>query len=223
MANKFVKYIVDHIPRNTEHDRRPGEHMAATTITIHNTGNPKSSARDERAWLTNPSNDRTASYHIAVDEHSAVECIPLNEHAWHSGDGSGPVSGNMTSISIEICESGDYAKALDNAVELVVKLLRERSWGVDRLRRHYDWSGKICPRLMYDGGKWTGWTDFKRRVADKLKQEDEYMLKVEDANKLINYCKAEWAEAHKRNDSAGKAEAARLANELRKASGQPVQ
>lgn len=163
-----MKYIIDHIPKSTPHNRRPGLPMTPTTITIHNTGNPSSTARNERGWLTNPSNKRTASFHIVVDENEAIECIPINEVAWHAGDGNGTKSGNCTSIGIEICESGDYAKTLENAAELVAKMLKDFGWGVDRLRRHYDWSGKICPRLMYDGGKWTGWTKFVRMVQEKL-------------------------------------------------------
>ena len=147
--------------------------MAAATITIHNTGNPSSTAQNERNWLTNISNSRTASYHIVIDEKEAIECLPLNENGWHSGDGSGSKSGNRTSISIEICESGNYSQALDNAAELVAKLLMDRNWGVDRLRRHYDWSGKICPRLMYDNGKWTGWTAFKAMVQAKMSEQKE--------------------------------------------------
>ncbi|WP_339309782.1 N-acetylmuramoyl-L-alanine amidase [Paenibacillus sp. FSL k6-2145] len=147
--------------------------MNPKTITIHNTGNANSSAANERAWLTNPTNVRQASYHIVVDEKEAVECIPLNENAWHAGDGSGATSGNRTSISLEICESGDYAQTLENATELVAKMLEERGWGVDRLRRHFDWSGKICPRLMYDDGKWTGWSLFKAAVNVKLGQIDK--------------------------------------------------
>lgn len=162
-------YRKDHVPLKTACNRRPSLTMVATTITIHNTGNPSSTAANERSWLTNPSNDRQASFHIVVDSKEAVECIPLTENAWHSGDGSGIKSGNRTSIGIEICESGDYAKALDNAAELVASMLKERGWGIDRLRRHFDWSGKICPRLMYDGGKWTGWTAFKNLVDYKLK------------------------------------------------------
>jgi N-acetylmuramoyl-L-alanine amidase len=161
-------YIIDHIPKTTPHNRRPAYSMTPTTITIHNTGNPTSTARNERAWLTSPSNDRTASYHIAVDEREAIECLPLNENAWHSGDGSGVKSGNRTSIGVEICESGNYAKTLDNAAQLVAGMLKERGWGTDRLRRHFDWSGKICPRLMYDGGKWTGWSVFVASVGAKL-------------------------------------------------------
>ncbi|GIQ63733.1 hypothetical protein PACILC2_23010 [Paenibacillus cisolokensis] len=163
-----MRYVVDHIPRSTPCNRRNGQRITPTTITIHNTGNPRSTARNERTWLTNPSNNVAASYHIVVDENEAIECVPLDERAIHSGT----TAGNMTSIGVEICESGNYAKTLDNAAALVAKLLKERGWGVDRLRRHYDWSGKICPRLMYDGGKWTGWTEFKRMVAEKLTEKD---------------------------------------------------
>lgn len=164
-----MNYVIDHIPRNTPRNRRPGLAMVPQYLTIHNTDNPTSTARNERGWLTNPSNPREASYHIVVDEREAVEVIPLNENAWHAGDGNG--DGNRKSIGIEICESGNYAKTLDNAADLVAKMLKERGWGVDRLRRHYDWSGKICPRLMYDGGKWTGWTKFKAEVEKRLKPE----------------------------------------------------
>ncbi|WP_260399917.1 N-acetylmuramoyl-L-alanine amidase family protein, partial [Peribacillus simplex] len=104
------------MPKGTACNRRPGFAMSPTTITIHNTANEKSSAANERAWLTNQSNKVQASYHIVVDEREAIECIPLNENAWHAGDGSGSASGNRTSIGIEICESGNYAKTIDNAV-----------------------------------------------------------------------------------------------------------
>lgn len=161
-------YRKDHIPPKTPNDRRPGELIVPETITIHNTGNTDSSAAAERAWLTNPSNTRQASFHVAVDERKAIECIPLTEHAWHSGDGSEPRSGKMTSIGVEMCESGNYAQTLANEAELVAGMLRERGWGIDRLRRHYDWSGKICPRLMYAGGKWTGWSTFKSAVQLRL-------------------------------------------------------
>lgn len=184
-------YRKDYIPKTTACNRRPGYAMSATTITIHNTGNPASSAANERAWLTNPTNARQASFHIVVDEREAVECLPLNENAWHSGDGSGAKSGNRTSIGVEICESGNYAKTLDNAAVLVASMLKERGWGVDRLRRHYDWSGKICPRLMYDGGKWTGWAAFKALVEAKLnpiKQEAVDVI-VNKANVVFNGCK----------------------------------
>ena len=160
-----MQYTVDHIPNTTPCNRRPGLAMLPQYITIHSTGNPSSTARNERAWLTNPSNKVTASWHIVVDEKEAVEAIPLNEVAWHAGDGSG--QGNRASIGIEICESGNRAKTLENAAKLTAKLLKERGWGVDRLRRHYDWSGKICPRILQPNN-WAGWEQFKRDVQKEL-------------------------------------------------------
>ena len=74
-----------------------------------------------------------------MDEKEAIEVLPLNEVAWQAGDG-GSSTGNRKSIGIEICESGDRQKTLANAANLVAKMLNERGWGVDRLRRHYDWS-----------------------------------------------------------------------------------
>lgn len=176
-------YIIDHIPRGTACNRRPAIAMDATTLTIHNTGNPSSTAKNERAWLTNLKNIRTASFHIVLDEHEAIECLPLNENAWHSGDGNGSKSGNRTSIGIEICESGDYSKTLDNAAELLASMLKGRGWGVDRLRRHYDWSGKVCPRLMFSGGSWAGWIAFKKMVADKMQPKMEEGLPMTAAEK----------------------------------------
>ena len=163
-----MNYIINHIPKNTPYNRRPGLSMIPTTITIHNTGNPTSTAQNERSWLTNSVNNRTASFHIVIDEREAIECIPFNESSWASGDGSSPNSGNRTSIQIEICESGNYQKTIDNAVDLVAKLLKERNWDVTKLRRHWDWSRKICPRLMYDNGNWKPWETFKNSVQAKL-------------------------------------------------------
>jgi len=175
-------YRKDHIPKSTPWNRRPGTRMEATTITIHNTGNPGSTAANERSWLTNPENTRTASFQIVVDAKEAIEVVPLDEVAWHAGDGSGAKSGNRTSIGIEICEKdttlGEYAQALSNAIDLTAKLLHERGWGVDRLRRHYDWSGKNCPRLMNIDGKWTGWYQFVQRVAEALKVYDKKQVTV---------------------------------------------
>jgi len=182
MSNANYTYRKDHIPKGTACNRRPALAMDPTTITIHNNANPDSTAANERGWLTNPSNTRTASFHIAVDSKEAVEVLPLNEVAWHAGDGSGAKSGNRTSIGIEICERdktlGEYAQTLTNAIHLVVKMLHERGWGVDRLRRHYDWSGKNCPRLMNIDNKWTGWYQFVQRVAEALKVYDKKQVTV---------------------------------------------
>lgn len=183
-----MNYILDHIPTSTPCNRRPAIPMTAEYITIHSTGNPDSTARNERGWLTNKDNKKAASWHICIDEKEAIEAIPLNEVAWHAGDG-GSGAGNRKSIAIEICESGDRTKTLNNAAQLVAQLLKERGWGVDKLRRHYDWSGKICPRIFYDNGKWTGWEQFKEAVQKELFGGDNM---TQDKNQPSDWAKEAW-------------------------------
>lgn len=246
------QYNYDYIPYTTPNNRRPGTKMVPTSITIHNTGNPSSTAKNERQWLTNPANTRTASYHIVIDEHEAIEVLPLNEVAWHAGDGSREGTGNRTSIGIEICESGNYEQTLKNSIDLVAKMLHERKWGVNKLKRHFDWSGKNCPRLMNKDGKWTGWTEYVNRVQAKLNEisssqvnsatppsvivpeastgsnnaltgnieVEEYKMNAADANKIILFLSAAY---NATTNAEAKKEFNRLANELRKASGQKTQ
>ncbi len=166
MNSKGYVYVIDHIPEATPHNRRPGLLLSPKYITVHSTANTGSTARNESDWLTNPSNDRTASWHICVDEHEAVEAIPLNEVAWHAGDGTGG-PGNRGSIAVEICESGDRAKTLANAAELIAELLHSLDLGVDRLRRHWDWSKKSCPRILM-ADNWTGWENLKGEIQKRL-------------------------------------------------------
>ena len=160
-----MQYIIDHIPKTTPHNRRSGIVMIPESITIHSTGNPTSTSMNELKWLTSPQNKGSASWHIVVDEKEAIEAIPLREAARHAGDGNGP--GNRTSIGIEICESGNRAKTLQNAVELVADLLKQRNWGTDKLKRHFDRSGKDCPRILRENN-WAGWEKFKAEVENKL-------------------------------------------------------
>jgi len=184
-----MEYKVNHIPKGRI---RPGIKLNPQYITIHSTGNPTSTAMNERNWLVNPSNTRVASWHIAVDEKLAVEAIPLDEVAYHAGTSAG----NNTSIGIEICESGNREKTLDNAVKLVAKMLHERNWGVDKLRRHYDWSGKNCPRIM-SANNWKEWDRFKFNVNKELMFLRQGGKVMEDKNKPSKWAEKEWAWAQK--------------------------
>ena len=143
-------------------DKRPGIPLSAEYITIHSTGNASSSAANERRWLDNPANTRKASWHICVDENEAILAIPTNEVAYHAGNG------NSKSIGIEICENGNRERTLDAAALLVANILKAQSWGVDKLKRHYDWTQKNCPRILNEDGKWSGWDDFIKRVERNL-------------------------------------------------------
>ncbi len=80
--------------------------------------------------------------------------------------------GNRTTIAIEICHSltkGNprYAKSEDNGAKLAAIILYQYGWGIDRIRKHQDWSGKYCPHRILDNGNWEG---FKSKVQQYLNQ-----------------------------------------------------
>lgn len=152
-------------------------------ITIHNTGNPKSTAKGECAYLENPSNTSKTGYHIVIDEKEAIQVAPLDMIMYHAGE----QVGNNTSIGIEICESGDYNKTILNAIDIVTQLLKEKGWGVDKLKQHHDWSGKDCPKLIRKGYmNWT-WDKFKSEIDKKLNPPKQFTpLETLYSHKIIS-------------------------------------
>ena len=137
--------------------------MTPQYITVHNTGN-NASAQQEINYMIK--NNNQTSYHVAIDENYVIQAIPFNRNAWHAGDKNG--TGNRKSIGIEICRStGDTAmfqKAEANAAHYIAKLLKQYGWGVDRVKQHYDWSGKNCPHRT----RQLGWTRFVNMIKAEL-------------------------------------------------------
>jgi len=127
--------------------------MTAQYITVHNTFNDDSADAEIRYMI---SNDNSASFHIAVDDKEVVQGIPFNRNAWHCGDGN--KDGNRKSIGVEICYSKSggerYKQAEALAIRFIAQLLKERGWGIDRVRKHQDWSGEYCPQRILDEGRW---------------------------------------------------------------------
>ena len=156
--------------------------MAPTRIVVHNTAND-ASARNEVSYMIR--NNNQVSFHYAVDDIEVVQGIPENRNAWHAGDG-GKGIGNREGISIEICYSycqkqvngkwvedeekwntqykTKFKKAEENAVGLIVDILKRYGWGIDKVTKHQDYSNKYCPHRTLD----LGWDRFIKMVDAKL-------------------------------------------------------
>lgn len=137
--------------------------MTPTRIVVHNTAND-ATARNEIAYMTN--NNYETSFHYAVDDKEIVQGIEENRNAWHASDGNGV--GNREGIAIEICYSksgGDrFIKAEQNAVELIVDILKRYGWGIDRVTKHQDYTNKYCPHRTLD----MGWDRFLNMIKAKM-------------------------------------------------------
>ena len=165
--------------------------MNPNRIVVHNTAND-ATARNEISYMI--SNDKEVSFHYAVDDKEVVQGIPENRNAWHSGDGENG-KGNREGIAIEICYSKSgcdrFTQAEKNAVELIVDILKRYGWGVDRVTKHQDYSGKYCPHRTLDAG----WDRFIKMVEAKMNSK-LHRVQVgafanrENAEKLCNELKS---------------------------------
>lgn len=141
--------------------------MKPKYVVIHNTAND-APAENEIAYMRR--NDNEVSFHFAVDDKEIVQGILENRNAWHAGDG-GKGEGNRYGIAIEICwsKSGGekFEKAERNAAEFAASILKDYGWGIDRLKKHQDFSKKYCPHRTLDLG-WDRFVDMvKAFLEDK--------------------------------------------------------
>ena len=156
--------IVRKISNNKNHY---GTGNPAKYITIHETDNWSYGANAEMhaRYIDNGS---TSTWHYSVDDTQAIQSFEHNIRTWNAGDGRG--SGNMESISIEICvnRDGNYNKAVQNAIELTRHLMKQLNIPISRVVQHNHWSGKNCPRALRHGRNGITWKDFKNAIQDEL-------------------------------------------------------
>jgi len=162
--------------------------MNAEFIVVHNTYND-APAKNEVAYMIR--NDNQVSFHYAIDDKEIVQGIPENRNAFHAGDGRNG-KGNRKGLSIEICYSKSGGQRFINAEKLAAKFiaskLKEKKWGIDKVKKHQDFSGKYCPHRTLDMG-WQRFLNMVQAELNALKGAD----KVADKNKPSKWAEKEWA------------------------------
>ena len=139
-------------------------------IVIHYVGNPGSTAMGNREYfdsLDNPAVEgagRQASAQLIVGlEGEVIQCLPLNELAYATGN----ADLNRRTISIEVCHpdwEGKFSDVTYNSlVKLTAWLLQQEGLTPDRLLRHHDCSGKLCPRYYVEHPE--AWEQLKADIA----------------------------------------------------------
>ena len=138
--------------------------MTAEFIVVHNTAND-ATAENEVAYMIR--NKNQVSFHYAVDDQEVVQGIPINRNAWACGDGANG-KGNRKGIQVEICYSKSggtrFDQAEKNAAHFIATLLRERGWGIEKVKKHQDFSNKYCPHRTLD----KGWNGFIQMIKSYL-------------------------------------------------------
>lgn len=159
-------------------------------IVVHDTANTRVGANAEAHYKYFNGGNRNASAHYFVDSEQILRLVKDEDTAWHCGDnqkylnGGGTLKGtvkNSNSIGIEICinSDGDYNKTIAKTQELIISLLKKYNLPLDRVIRHHDVSGKLCPGTMKTNN-WEAWRAFRTTLESLYKESDnlvwvEYM------------------------------------------------
>lgn len=159
---------------------RPGLALSDTPqyIVIHYTANPGSSAQNNRDYFENlkDTNETYASAQFVIGlEGEIIQCVPCNEIAYCSNNL------NEICISIEMCHPDEWGNFNDatynNCVYLVAHLMNYYHMDMDQLIRHYDVTGKNCPRYFVEHtDRWEVFKGFVEEYRERFKEEDEKLF-----------------------------------------------
>lgn len=147
---------------------RPGiESDKITGVVVHYTANPGSTAQNNRDYFQGlkDSHETSVSSHFVVGlEGEIVQCVPTWEVAYASN------SRNNDTVSIETChpdETGEYTHTTyKSLVQLTAFLCKKYGLSEQDVIRHYDVTGKICPKYFVDHED--AWELFKGDVKAAL-------------------------------------------------------
>lgn len=163
-------------------------------IVVHDTANTRAGANAEAHYKYFNGGNRSASAHYFVDDKQVLRIVKDEDTAWHCGDtqkylnGGGLLKGkvkNSNSIGIEICinSDGDYNKTVAKTQELIIHLLKTYDLPLDRVIRHHDVTGKLCPGTM-KANNWQAWRAF-RMTLESLYKESDNLVWVEYKGKRV--------------------------------------
>ena len=142
-------------------------------IAIHYTANPGAAAMANRNYFENLADTHEAkvSSHFVVGlEGEVVQCIPTSEISYATN------SRNVDTLSIECChpdESGAFLpETYDSVVKLTAWLCTRFGLRADQVIRHYDVTGKECPKYYVDHPE--AWEQMRADIAEQI--EADYVL-----------------------------------------------
>lgn len=147
---------------------RPGTALPAVKgIVVHYTANPGTTAEQNRNYFNGlkDSGETYASSHFVIGmQGEIVQCIPCNEIAYASNER------NEDTISIECCipdETGKFTEeTYQSLVALTTWLMGHYELGTDDVIRHYDVTGKACPKYYVEHE--SEWLAFKENLLSYI-------------------------------------------------------
>ena len=131
-------------------------------ISIHNTGNPNSTAQNERDNLNWTSDER--SFHFVTDKNKTIQCIDECRNSWANSDYNKGWN-SKSYLNWEICER-DYAGSEKQAIKDIAQFLVSKGWNVDKIKNHSTFDPSSgCPRKTLPH-----WNQFIQDIKDEMER-----------------------------------------------------
>lgn len=145
---------------------RVGRSAPIRYIVVHYTANKGDTAKNNADYFARE--ETKTSAHYFVDEKEVWQSVKDEDTAYHCGAKTykHPFCRNGNSIGVEMClldKSGNIRPGtIDTALSVVRQLMAAYDIPIDRVLRHYDVTGKNCPRPMVENPQL--WEDFKKEL-----------------------------------------------------------
>ncbi len=166
---------------------RPGIKVdSIDKIVVHYLGNPETTAQENHDYfesLKNLQNTYMSANYVVGTNGEIIQCVPDGEVAWASN------SANYYSISVENCHldsSGKFTEATYwSDVHLVAYLTEKYGLGRDDIIRHYDVTGKDCPKwYVVHEDEWEQFKDdvmtYRRECAEEQRKMIDELLHADE-------------------------------------------
>lgn len=166
VSDEAMKNLIEEKFLTVRPDSRSGEKLKELkNIAVHYVGNPNTSAINNWSYFEHQTTTAVSAHFIIGLDGEIIQCMPLDEVAWAVG----VKEGNYTSISIECChpdETGKFTKeTYESLIKLVSWLCNEFNLDRNDVLRHYDYTGKGCPRYFVTNP--FEWEEFKEELLIK--------------------------------------------------------
>ena len=139
------KFLPEGIPADSKEKFKAG---FPDSVTIHWIGPyPHHTCDIVRGWWEKGGGEGSA--HFIVKDNDVMQCWPLDKVAWHAGNSKG----NRTSIGIEVVPMDEEGQFSAGSIATLKAVLDDFFPGLP-IMRHYDWSGKDCPKYYITGDRW---------------------------------------------------------------------
>lgn len=176
----IVAYTINELLIPTNEYTRPGTRLKKVAgVVIHWTANKGKGANAMAHYRYFKNSTNYASAHYFVDSTQILRIIPENEMAYHVGAktyrttkfGSYP---NNCLVGVEMCinPESNFSETYKRSVWLCADILKRYGLTVNELVRHYDITGKDCPRYFTHDDEAQAFLGVTAAQAWKQFQED---------------------------------------------------